>query len=106
MERLCDLLFEISNEDRLRILILLCGGPTNVTGLSKELGVTTQEASRHLSRLGDIGLTEKDSEGLHHITPYGELTLSQIRDLRFTSKHREYFSTHDLSRLPDGGTRR
>ena len=100
MERLCDLLFEVSNEDRLRILTRLGEGPLNVTGLSRELGVTTQEASRHLSRLGDIGLTAKDPDGFHRITPYGGLTLIQIQDLDFTSRHREYFRTHVLTGLP------
>ncbi len=100
VERLCELLFEVSNEDRLRILIRLGEGPLNVTGLSRELGVTTQEASRHLSRLGETGLTAKDSEGLHRITPYGALTLVQVQDLDFTSRHREYFRTHVLSRIP------
>jgi len=100
MENLCDLLFEVSNEDRLMILTRLGEGPMNVTGLSRELAVTTQEASRHLSRLGEVGLTSKDSEGLHHITPYGELTLVQIRDVGFTSLHRDYFGTHVLSGLP------
>ncbi|TET73139.1 ArsR family transcriptional regulator [Candidatus Bathyarchaeota archaeon] len=99
-ERLCDLLFEVSNEDRLRILTRLEEGPMNVTGLSRELGVTTQEASRHLSRLGDVGLTEKDPEGFHRITPYGELTLVQIQDVGFTSRHRDYFRTHAMSGLP------
>ncbi len=98
MERLCDLLFEVSNEDRLRILLRLGEGPMNVTGLSRELGVTTQEASRHLSRLGETGLTVKDPEGFHRITPYGELTL--VQDLDFTSRHRDYFRTHVLSGIP------
>ena len=100
MENLCDLLFEVSNEDRLGILTRLGEGPMNVTGLSRELGVTTQEASRHLSRLSVIGLTEKDPEGLHHITPYGELTLIQIQDLDFTSQHKDYFKTHVLTAIP------
>ena len=100
MEKLCDLLFEVSNEDRLRILLRLGEGPMNVTGLSRELGVTTQEASRHLSRLGETGLTAKDPEGFHRITPYGELTLIQVQDLDFTSRHRDYFRTHVLSGIP------
>jgi predicted transcriptional regulator len=100
VERLCDLLFEVSNEDRLRILIRLGEGPMNVTGLSRELGVTTQEASRHLARLGETGLTAKDPEGFHRITPYGELTLVQVQDLDFTSRQRDYFRTHVLSGIP------
>jgi len=45
MENLCDLLFEVSNEDRLTILRKLSEESMNVTGLAKELGLTTQESS-------------------------------------------------------------
>jgi len=36
LEHLCDLLFEVSNEDRLRILQRLRGEAMNVTSLSRE----------------------------------------------------------------------
>ena len=100
MENLCDLLFELSNEDRLRILHQLNKQAMNVTSLSKALGLTTQESSRHLSRLGEVGLTKKEVNGLHHISPYGKLILKQLPGLRFTSQHSDYFTTHSLERLP------
>jgi len=100
LENLCDLLFELSNEDRLRILHQLNKKAMNVTNLSKALGLTTQESSRHLSRLGEVGLTKKDVNGLHHISPYGKLILKQLPGLKFTSQHRDYFTTHSLEHLP------
>ena len=100
MENLCDLLFELSNEDRLRILHQLDKKAMNVTNLSKALGLTTQESSRHISRLGDVGLTQKDVDGSHHISPYGKLILKQLPGLEFTSQYRDYFTTHSLERLP------
>ena len=100
MENLCDLLFELSNEDRLRILHQLNKEAMNVTTLSKALGLTTQESSRHVSRLGEVGLTQKDVDGFHHISPYGKLILKQLPGLAFTSQHRDYFTTHSLEHLP------
>lgn len=100
MEHLCDLLFEVSNEDRLGILRRLEKEAKNVTGLSRELGLTTQESSRHLSRLGDVGLTSKDAEGHHHLTSYGRLILKQLQGLEFTALHRDYFKSHSLAGLP------
>ncbi|MCW4051154.1 MAG: ArsR family transcriptional regulator [Candidatus Bathyarchaeota archaeon] len=100
MERLCDLFFDFSNEDRLQILYSLRETPMTVTNLSRELNLTTQEASRHLSRLGEMGLTLKDPNGLHHLSPFGMLSLQQLESFRFTSKHRDYFRSHDLSGLP------
>ena len=73
MESLCDLLFEVSNEDRLRILRELHAREMNVTTLARAIEVTTQEVSRHLSRL-----TEKNPYGPYRLTPFGVLTLSQI----------------------------
>lgn len=63
MERLCDVTFELSNEDRLRILQELEGEAMIVTGLSNRLGLTNQEVSRHLSRLGDVRLTTTAPDG-------------------------------------------
>ena len=43
----------------------------NLKGLSEELGIINQQCTRHLSRLIETGLAEKDPEGLYHISPYG-----------------------------------
>ncbi len=100
MENLGDLLFEISNEDRLRILLQLEKNMMNVTNLSKVLSLTTQECSRHISRLGKVGLTQKDAEGFYCLTSYGNLILRQFLGLEFISKNRDYFTYHSLERLP------
>jgi len=94
------LFFELSNEDRLRILHQLNKEAKKVAHLSDDLGLPTQEISRHLSRLGEAGVTRKDVDGLYHITPLGELILREISALRFTMQHKEYFATHSLERLP------
>lgn len=100
LERLGDLYFELSNEDRLNILTTIEGTPMRLTGLSKELGITNQECSRHLTRLLEAELTRKGSDGLYHLTPFGELSLRMRVGQLFTVKHREYFNTHTLKRLP------
>lgn len=100
IESLCDLFFEFSNEDRLRMLRRLQHDHMTVTALSKELELTTQETSRHLSRLGETGLTIKNSNGTHSLTGYGDLSLKQIKGFMFTSTHRSYFQNHDLTGIP------
>jgi len=100
LERLCDLYFELSNEDRVRILHVLRENPLNITNLAKELDVTTQEVSRHVSRLTEAGLTERNTEGMFELTPYGGLTLRQIKSVEFTSRYRDYFRDHSLVNLP------
>ncbi len=100
MESLCGLLFEVSNEDRLKILLQLEKGGINITNLSRELGISTQEASRHISRLSEVGLTTKDPDGVHRMTPFGELTMRQLQGFMFTSRHGGYFKDHSLESLP------
>jgi predicted transcriptional regulator len=102
MESLCDLLFEVSNEDRLRLLRELRDREMNVTAIARTIEVTTQEVSRHLSRLTEVGLTEKDPDGPYRLTPFGVLTLTQIQGLEFTSRHRRYFKNHTVGSLPRG----
>jgi len=100
MEHLCDLYFELSNEDRLEILQRLRGESMNVTGVAREIGITTQECSRHLARLSDAMLVERDPEGGYSLSPYGHLSLTLIAGQRFVSGHRDYFTDHTLERLP------
>ena len=101
MGNIFDLMFEISNEDRFSILLKLEDGPMNVTGMARELGLTTQETSRHLSRLGEVSLTRKDAEGMFKITSFGGLALRLLNGLKFVSKHEDYFTTHHLGNLPE-----
>jgi len=100
MESLCDLLFEVSNEDRLSLLRELQGREMNVTAIARAIEITTQEVSRHLSRLTEVGLTEKDPDGPYRLTPFGVLTLNQIQGLEFTSSHKNYFRDHLVDGLP------
>jgi len=100
VENLCRLFFELSNEDRLRILHQIDKEAMNVTNLSSTLDLTTQESSRHLSRLIEVGLTTKDANGLHRVSPLGKLVLRQLPGLDFVSKHADYFTAHSLDRLP------
>ena len=100
MERLCNLFFELSNEDRLRILLQFQEKAMRLTHLSEKLDLTVQETSRHLSRLSDAKLIKKDVDGSYHLTPYGEHGIKLLSGFEFLSKHREYFTTHTISCLP------
>jgi len=50
IDRFYDMLFEISNDVRHNILILLLQKPERMTQVAKELELTSPEVSRHLSR--------------------------------------------------------
>jgi len=101
MENLYELLFELSNEDRHRILIQLNKEERTVTGLSETLDLTKQEVSRHVSRLSNAELTKKRSNGSYFLTHYGKLALKQLDGFDFISQYQRYFSSHSLAHLPN-----
>jgi predicted transcriptional regulator len=101
MEKLCDLYFELSNEERLKILYLLNEKPNTLTGLSDELGIRNQQCSRHLTRLTENGLIRKTVEGGYSITEYGSVILRLQPTLDFLTKHSEYFQEHSTIGIPE-----
>jgi predicted transcriptional regulator len=95
-----DLLFEISSEERLRILHLLEDEPKKLSELAKILDITTSETSRHLSRLVDKGAIEKNTDGEYCLNGYGKLLIQMTSYFEFLVDKREYIQAHDLSVLP------
>ncbi|MFW9912715.1 MAG: helix-turn-helix transcriptional regulator [Candidatus Thorarchaeota archaeon] len=97
-----DLLFEISSEERLRILHLLDEKARKLSDIAKILDITTSETSRHLSRLVDKGAIEKNTEGEYCLNGYGKLLIQMTSYFEFLVDKKEYIQTHDLSVLPSG----
>ena len=100
MENVCSLFFELSNEDRLRIMLELEKEPLKLTHVSKKLDLTSSEAHRQLSRLSEAKLVAKDVEGFFSLTPFGEQALNWIPGYSFISDNSGYFQSHTLSNLP------
>jgi predicted transcriptional regulator len=100
LQDLCNLLFELSNVDRLNIMLELKKKPMKISHVSKKFDFTVQETSRNISRLFGANLIFKDTDGIYHLTPYGEEALNLLSGFEFLSKNKEYFTTHTLSALP------
>ena len=100
MKNLCNLLFELSSEDRLLILLQLIKKPSKIAHISKKLDFTVQETSRNFSRLKEANLICRLGDGSFELTAYGENALNLLPGFKLLSKHTEYFTTHTLSRLP------
>jgi len=94
------LFFELASESRLGILRELQTGSLKMQEIARRLDVTATEALRQLQRLSEALLVQRQPEGGYTITQYGRLVLQLSSSLEFVSKHREYFSTHDVMRLP------
>ena len=100
LERVSELCFELSNPDRLRIMKLLKVQPMKLTDISESIDVTHQQCLRHLKRLTEVLLVERNHDGLYALSSFGELVLQLTPSLVFVSQYNEYFSTHSVSHLP------
>lgn len=100
MEDLCDLLFELSNEDRLRILFELEKENLKVSHISQRLDFTVQETSRNISRLVDLGLIRRTEESDYALTPYGSTSINLLAPYFFLTENKDYMNTHLTDRLP------
>jgi predicted transcriptional regulator len=99
-DRFYDMLFELSNDIRHNIMLLLLGKPERMTWIARELNLTSPEVSRHLTRLSENKLIEKDKDNYYHVTNFGEYLLNSLGDLEFITKHREYFLKHSAVNIP------
>ena len=95
------LLFELSSEDRLDILVLLKKSPLKLSHVANKLNFTVQETSRNITRLSEAKLITKDTEGAFHLTAYGEEALNLLSGYRFLYKNKEYLVGHSLAGLPN-----
>lgn len=98
-----DFLSLFSSPIRVEILFLLNTRPLSLSQLSEELGdVSKSEVSRHLARLADKTLIEKEgfSSRKHTLTSFGLSILPLISPLIFINEHEKYFKSHDLTDLP------
>ena len=100
MENLAEILFAAASDDRLTLFSTIAKEKLRLTQLAAKLSASTQETSRHLSRLQDARLIEKGSDGCFTLTSFGKALEDVLPSLRFLAQHRAYFLSHELSALP------
>jgi predicted transcriptional regulator len=100
LEKPCKLMFELSSSERMNLLLKLQKQKMKLSHISEKLDMTITETSRHLQRLSDAKLIQKDMDGLYGLTHFGSLALSLLSGICFISKNAQYFVEHDLSHLP------
>ena len=94
------LFFELASESRLSILRELQRENLKMQEIARRLDVTPTEAFRQLERLSAAMLVQRQPDGTFALAEYAKLVLQISTSLEFISKYRNYFSTHDLMRLP------
>jgi predicted transcriptional regulator len=94
------LFFELASESRLAILRELQKENLKMQEIARRLDVTATEAFRQLERLSAALLVQRQPDGSFAISEYGKLVMQLSSSLEFVSKHKDYFSTHDIMRFP------
>jgi len=100
MEDLAGLLFALASEDRLTLFSAITVERLRLTELARKLSASTQETSRHLSRLQEAKLIKKESDGCFVPTELGRDLAGILPSLKLLNHHGEYFLSHNLSGLP------
>jgi predicted transcriptional regulator len=100
LQHLEELLFILASKDRLTLLSEIGIEKRRSSQLTDRLSATRQETSKHLTRLRNAKLIEKDSDGFFSITDFGEIILNLLPSINFLIQNREYFLSHGMSSLP------
>lgn len=70
--------------------------------IAQRLDSSIQEASKHVARLREQNLVEKDpSNGYYALTTLGKLVIKLLPSIEFLSQNKEYLLTHNISSLPE-----
>ncbi|HUK84234.1 MAG TPA: winged helix-turn-helix transcriptional regulator [Candidatus Acidoferrum sp.] len=94
------LFFELASESRLGILRELQKENLKMQEIAHRLDITPTEAFRQLERLSAAGLVQRQPDGMFALGEFGKLVLQISTSLDFISRYKDYFSMHDLMRLP------
>jgi len=94
------LLFELSHPLRFGMIHVLAREPRRLTDIAEQVDANPPEVSRHLNRLGEAGIVQRNPEGTYSLAPTGHIVMKCLPSLEFLASHSEFFQKHDLSLLP------
>jgi len=100
LEHISSIFFELSNDERLEILMNLNSKEETFTHIADKLKMNSQQLSRHLTRLLEAELIEKAPGGTYKITNYGNTFLRLSESFEFSVANRAYLTSHDLTKIP------
>jgi predicted transcriptional regulator len=94
------LMFELSHQERLKMLNMLKDNPMRLSELSKKLDVTTAEVSRHMERLVKARLVDKNGDNYYRLTSFAYMILTEFSNIEYLTQNIDFFLHHNLNSLP------
>lgn len=101
-----DMLFELSNNIRYKILKSIQIKPKRPSVIATQLGLSPPEVSRNFTRLYESSLITKDVDNNYSITNLGNHVLILLEDLEFLFQNRDYFVSHSSVKIPSSYQKR
>jgi predicted transcriptional regulator len=93
-------MFELSHQERLKMLNILKEKSMRHSELSKSLDVTPTEVSRHLERLVKAKLVKKNGDNYYGLTSFASIILTEFSNIEFLTQNIDFFLNHNLTLLP------
>ena len=100
MERVVKLLFELSSEERMNMLLQLSDGSQRPASLAKKLNITTSETARHIGRLLKNGIISKEINGEYNLTNLGQLIVRILPYFESLIHLDSFIQQHDFTVIP------
>ncbi|MHA1313712.1 MAG: helix-turn-helix transcriptional regulator [Candidatus Helarchaeota archaeon] len=98
--KITDLFFELSHEGRYNIFKELNKEPRKHSQLERRLNLPGPEITRHLKRLLNLQLIQKNLDGTFFRTNFGKIIHKTLHFFEFTAQHLEFLNTHDMTSIP------
>jgi predicted transcriptional regulator len=95
-----DVFSSLANSQRLAILDTISKNKETLSSIAKKLRITTQETHRNLNKLMNSNIIEKDFKGYFSLTVFGDMIIKNISAINFLTKHKKFFSQHNLHDIP------
>lgn len=94
-----DAFSELASPIRLDIISFLNTKNQKISKLAQKMNTSIQAIQRHVDRLTEAGLVEKNSDGIFSLTTIGKASLEQVPAFHFLATYQEYFKEHSFGDL-------
>jgi predicted transcriptional regulator len=98
--KVTEVFFELSNENRLKILNILEERGMALRDFQNNLNIPKPEIYRHLKRLIESNIVIRDEKNRYQLSPVGKIIMLYLKGLNLLEKYDFVFRNHDISFLP------
>ncbi len=95
-----ELFFELSHQGRYQILEAIAKHQKKHGQLEEDLGLPGPEVTRHLKRLLNMKLIEKENDGAYKLTSFCQIIFLILPFLQNVTNYVDFINSHDFAPIP------